>query len=186
MLININDVLEGGLSLDIEESGAELVQMALGSLSAKNAKKLGFSFLSPVGVHLDLSRLDGNLLIAGSLKGVLGLQCANCTKDFSYDVASDFTYCTLVGLNDDGGGESDFESALDAKSAHVEDAELNVTALVLEQISLEVPVKPLCSKGCKGLCTKCGTDLNESKCDCASAPRVDPRLAGLKEFRVKK
>ena len=56
MLININDVLEGGLSLDLEESGAELVQMALGPLSGKNAKKLGFSFLSPVGVHLTLSR----------------------------------------------------------------------------------------------------------------------------------
>ena len=58
--------------------------------------------------------------------------------------------------------------------------------LCLEQISLEVPIKPLCSKDCKGLCPKCGTDLNESKCDCAARPRIDPRLAGLKEFRAKK
>ena len=67
MLININDVLADGLSLDIEESGAELIKMALGPLSAKKARTLGFSLLTPVKVHLDLSRSDDNLAYSGSL-----------------------------------------------------------------------------------------------------------------------
>ncbi len=185
MKVNINDVLAGGLSLDIDQDGLELVEMALGPVSAKKVKTLGFSFLSPVSVHLDLSRLDGDLIIVGSLKTKLGLQCANCTKDFSYDVASDFSYCMPI-RHDESGGHQDLESVLDIESAHIEGEELNVTALILEQVTLEVPIKPLCTEDCKGLCPKCGTDLNVGKCDCVSSPKIDPRLAGLKEFRAKK
>lgn len=185
MLININDVLDGGLSLDLTQDGQELVEMALGPVSAKKARTLGFSFLSPVSVHLDLSRLDGDLIAVGTLKTKLGLQCANCTKDFSYDVASDFSYCMPISQGDRS-GQKDLESVLDIESVHIEGEELNVTALILEQVTLEVPIKPLCATDCKGLCPKCGTDLNVGKCDCESSPRIDPRLAGLKEFRAKK
>ena len=81
---------------------------------------------------------------------------------------------------------NNLESVLDMESAHIDGEELNVTALVLEEIALEVPIRPLCAKDCKGLCPRCGTDLNEKECGCSEEPKVDPRLAGLKEFRAKK
>ena len=185
MLININDVLSSGLSVDLVQDEPELVEMALGGKGKRKADTLGFSFLSPVSVHLDLSRLQEDLIVIGSLKTKLGLQCANCTKDFSYDVASDFSYCMPISQGESGGQE-DLESVLDIESAHIEGDELNVTALVLEQISLEMPVKPLCIENCKGLCPGCGTDLNAGSCSCSMGHKVDSRLAGLKEFRAKK
>ena len=52
----------------------------------------------------------------------------------------------------------------------------------LEQFLLALPMKPLCSEGCKGLCTICGTNLNRGACDC-KREWEDPRLAALKVLR---
>jgi hypothetical protein len=42
-----------------------------------------------------------------------------------------------------------------------------------------LPMKPLCRVDCKGLCPNCGTNLNDTTCDC-EIRWEDPRLAGLK------
>ncbi|MDE5964157.1 MAG: DUF177 domain-containing protein [Eubacterium sp.] len=54
---------------------------------------------------------------------------------------------------------------------------LDLDELVNEEISLSLPSKILCSDECKGLCPKCGTNLNVNKCDCKGD--VDPRMAAL-------
>ncbi len=59
----------------------------------------------------------------------------------------------------------------------VENQLLDLDALVNEEISLSLPSKMLCNDDCKGLCPKCGTNLNVKKCDCKSD--VDPRMAAL-------
>lgn len=54
---------------------------------------------------------------------------------------------------------------------------LDLDELVNEEVALNLPSKILCSDDCKGLCPKCGANLNISKCDCKSD--VDPRMAAL-------
>jgi len=51
-----------------------------------------------------------------------------------------------------------------------------------EQFVLSLPMKPLCSEGCKGLCPVCGTNLNRNTCDCKPVWE-DPRFAALRELR---
>ena len=49
----------------------------------------------------------------------------------------------------------------------------------LEDFQVALPMKPLCSEACRGLCPECGTNLNRNDCGCA--PKwEDPRLAELK------
>ena len=60
------------------------------------------------------------------------------------------------------------------------DDRLDVRAVISEQIVLEIPMKPVCQKACKGLCEHCVADLNEGPCNCQ--PRsIDPRLEALLE-----
>lgn len=59
----------------------------------------------------------------------------------------------------------------------VENQILDLDELVNEEVSLSLPTKMLCNDDCKGLCPKCGTNLNVKKCDCKSD--VDPRMAAL-------
>jgi len=65
------------------------------------------------------------------------------------------------------GGEADYTAA----PGNI----LDIDELALETIQLELPPKLLCSEDCKGLCPKCGADLNEAQCACPPKER-DPRF----------
>ncbi len=61
------------------------------------------------------------------------------------------------------------ENELDAgemESNFFEGGEIRLSEIACEQIFLEVPYQPLCVEDCKGLCPRCGRDLNLSSCDC--------------------
>ena len=62
---------------------------------------------------------------------------------------------------------------------------LDLQPLVRDALLLELPLAPLCSEECRGLCPTCGADLNAGDCQCTAAPS-DPRwsvLDVLKERR---
>jgi len=62
--------------------------------------------------------------------------------------------------------------------------ELNVGALLWEMFNLALPSKPLCRPDCKGLCPRCGQNLNEGACRCGDESG-DPRLAALRGLKVR-
>ena len=68
------------------------------------------------------------------------------------------------------------------KSAAVDDL-IDVTELLRDELLAAQPMKNLCKADCKGLCPKCGANLNDGDCGCDRAI-VDPRLAALKGFKV--
>ena len=68
------------------------------------------------------------------------------------------------------------EDALD-DYAIVEDGFLDMDEQLIELLELEFPRKILCRPDCRGLCPKCGRDLNTGDCDCREEP--DPRWAPL-------
>jgi len=61
------------------------------------------------------------------------------------------------------------------------DREVEIDTIVMSDIILDLPSKFLCKDDCKGLCTVCGKNLNEGKCDCQT-DRTDPRLEVLKQL----
>ena len=64
----------------------------------------------------------------------------------------------------------------------VENNVLDLDELVNEECQLFLPAKMLCKDDCKGLCQKCGKNLNYEKCECAKD--VDPRLAALADLLI--
>lgn len=67
----------------------------------------------------------------------------------------------------------------------IEDKKFDVSDFVNSSMLLEMPTRFLCSEDCKGLCPKCGHNLNESRCSCDDR-EIDPRLAVLSEYFNKK
>ena len=63
----------------------------------------------------------------------------------------------------------------------VPDMKLDLDELIYTEVMLSLPMKHLCSENCKGICSKCGKNLNEGKCDCPEK-EIDPRLAALAEL----
>lgn len=60
-----------------------------------------------------------------------------------------------------------------------EDGFLDLAAVFNDELLLELPTKLLCREECKGLCPKCGKDLNKGSCNCPTK-EIDPRLEVLK------
>lgn len=55
---------------------------------------------------------------------------------------------------------------------------LDADRLLLDEIILNMPGRVLCAEDCKGLCPKCGINLNHDSCDCDTR-ELDPRMAAI-------
>jgi uncharacterized protein len=65
----------------------------------------------------------------------------------------------------------------------LESSVLDLAPILEEEITLNLPLQVICSESCKGLCPKCGADLNKETCTC-SDERIDPRLEALKNLFI--
>ena len=108
----------------------------------------------------------------------LELQCGRCLEDFQVPVDARFELRYVPAVENAGEGEREIAED-DLTTAFYREGALDVIDLLREQFQLALPMKPLCSEACRGLCPECGANLNRTDCGCA--PKwEDPRLAPLK------
>lgn len=130
------------------------------------------------GLVVDVSHYRGGLDIffQGSLHGEVLASCARCLEEFAIPLADRFHFVltpraaevTRAQLTPDDLALSTYEGR-----------EIDLTPLVHEQAILALPTRPLCTDNCRGLCARCGANLNAGPCGCAP-PAPDPRLAPLR------
>lgn len=173
MKINIDDIPEGGLSVDLSEDGKNIESLA---------GALDFKIIPPVNAHMDVTKTDGNVYIAGEINAKVLVNCSRCLKEFEHAVKSDIA-SFFTGKKEEG-REKELKPA-DMDINYLEGREIDTDEMLLGQISLDVPVKPLCNQDCKGLCPRCGADMNLGECGCGKDDKTDPRFAMLKDFKVK-
>jgi len=118
-------------------------------------------FLDPIGLHLFISKVSGELLVRGDLQTRVHIVCSRCLNDFIYPVdLKEFTFCEVI------------ENRLI----------IDLTGSLEEDIMLTLPAKPLCRENCKGLCPQCGKDWNEKVCSCKQSEK-DVRLSDLNKLK---
>jgi uncharacterized protein len=115
--------------------------------------------------------------------GTLGLSCSRCLEEFALEVDEPFDVLCLPASDNTGEEEREIEED-DLTTVFYRDQTIDLGQLVTEQFYLAVPMKPLCREDCRGLCPRCGTNLNAGACGCTHA-WVDPRLAGLRDLLKK-
>jgi uncharacterized protein len=157
--LKLEDIPEEGLKLNWEEEQGSL-QDYVSRLSS-----IDFDFEGSLRAEATIQKMGKSYLILGSVKTVLQLRCARCLKDFSYPLSSSLDL-TLHPLKSESSGEEVELGEEDLKSNFFEGGEIHLSEVACEQIFLEVPYQPLCREECKGLCPKCGQDLNLSPCNC--------------------
>jgi uncharacterized protein len=116
--------------------------------------------------------------VTGRVRTRLQLECGRCLEPFEIPVDNAFELRYVPHVENTGEGEREVEED-DLTTAFYKDETLDLAELMHEQFLLTMPMKPLCSTSCKGLCVHCGTNFNTSARDCAPA-WDDPRLAVLK------
>ena len=58
---------------------------------------------------------------------------------------------------------------------------LDAEQLIYCEILVNWPMKTLCTEACKGICKKCGANLNHSSCTCDTV-ELDPRMAKIRDI----
>jgi uncharacterized protein len=112
-----------------------------------------------------LEKHGRDILVRGRLQGRLHLACSRCLEEFDAPVEGDFDLLLVPGPQPvRGEGEELSVSDLDLDYYTGEVVELE--AILREQIILMVPLKPLCTEDCKGICPRCGAVLNQEACTC--------------------
>jgi uncharacterized protein len=138
------------------------------------------AILTPVRARLRIEKHETEVFVKGDLTAEAKLQCGRCLKDFqkSLSIPVEAVYHPVDELKGEDTHEIKSEELdMDFYSGD----ELDLEVLLKEQIELNLPMKPLCSESCKGLCPECGTDLNTGRCSC-NLEKTDPRFAALKKL----
>ena len=133
----------------------------------------------PVELSMDVEKAGGEAFrVTGRATTRLELDCSRCIEPFEIPVDARFELRYVPAVENAGEGEREIAED-DLTTAFYREGSLDVIELLREQFQLALPMKPLCTEACKGLCPECGTDLNRT--DCGHTPKwEDPRLAALK------
>ena len=103
--------------------------------------------------------------------------CSRCLKKFEETLQLKLNY-EIVSLEE--AKEMDEEEDILVVDHDVIDLE----EIIIEELIMKAPMKPLCKEDCKGICGSCGQSLDEGRCNCTpreeAKETIDPRLAKLK------
>ena len=119
---------------------------------------------------LQVVRVQGGLLVRGTLESQLCFDCVRCLEPFVLPITLEVEEIfRLPGAS----------PALVGSYSVSADGWLDLAPLLRELAWVAIPMKPLCTPDCKGLCPVCGANLNLETCTCERG-RLDPRLEVLK------
>jgi uncharacterized protein len=121
---------------------------------------------------LQVIRVQGGLLVQGTVESLLELTCVRCLEPFDLSLVLELEEIFRLP----GAGRRP-----DGAYMVGDDGWLDLAPLLREQAWVAIPMKPLCRPDCEGLCPQCGANLNLESCTC-DRTRIDPRLASLKDL----
>jgi uncharacterized protein len=112
---------------------------------------------------------DG-LTCAGRMVAAVRVPCSRCLESYDLPVDREFRVEYVSPPETRRGREAEIHIARsDLDVGYLdEQRSVDMRGLAEEQIYLEIPMKPLCTPACRGLCTRCGGNRNRDECLCAA------------------
>jgi len=174
--INISNIPEEGLNLRFSKNGEWFHRsLPMGDDCGLHVQKIDVQCL--------VEKVLKNVSIKGRMEAGIEIECCRCLEKFNFLEGIAFKYIlTPAGDLEKDELELTYE---DLEYGHYEGDIIDMGQIIVEQVVLQVPIKPLCGDSCKGLCPVCGVNLNIEKCDHETQQASSP-FAALKNFRVKK
>ncbi len=115
-----------------------------------------------------LEAIADGLIVRGAIEADSVLRCNRCLTETPFDASAEITQA--YGLESDG-------DILPIDS----DGSIDLGPLLHDELSLAIPLVPVCKEACLGLCPTCGTDLNKDPCDGHPEESSSP-FAALKDL----
>ena len=117
-----------------------------------------------------ISVTEDGVVAEGKLVALTQLDCSRCLNDFWHPLEISFTEIFSAHPSEDSG-----EQKLPA------DKSIDLTPIIRDYATLDIPIRQVCTENCKGLCAVCGMNLNQKDCG-HRQESIDPRMEGLREL----
>ncbi|WP_243371282.1 DUF177 domain-containing protein [Geotalea sp. SG265] len=158
MKVRIADLKDKTLHLEAEEPIGDYPDLIAMAESGE------CEFLAPLRLDFTVAREFDHIRAAGRVETLVKVPCARCLTNFQVTIDSSFTVFYTKSVEPLDEEVELAEEDLISKS--YEGEEIDFAPEVAEQVILEIPFKPLCREDCKGLCSNCGANLNDTACSC--------------------
>ncbi len=178
MLITLLDLEREPVSFDLSippgaiDYGEEATQ--IGDLAVQGQAELLREHRGPKEVIADIRA-------RAKWSGVFEVPCARCLDPVRHPLGGDFDLL-FRPLGADAGPVERALGAPDTEIGYYQEDSLVLEDVLREQVLLTLPARTLCRQDCKGLCPRCGHNLNTESCTC-DAPPADPRWSALSDLR---
>jgi len=181
MYIRIEQIKSEGLQIRFEESPATFPVLA------EMAETGECEFAAPIKTALSAMRIDDMIEVEGRIDTRVRLACGRCLNTFETPLSSHFAL-TYTHLTEDLPADTSQEEvelrAEDMGLVYFEGETIDLHEAIQEQIVMALPLRALCRPDCKGLCARCGHDLNDGVCGCDHRPS-NGAFAALKNLKLK-
>lgn len=182
MRVKIDEITDKGLDLIFEERADSFPSLADIERSGECA------FLQPLGVRLQMRPVGQLFEAAGRFESRVRLTCSRCLVEYETPLAADFslTFIRQVSEADEPSRNEEIELRADEIGLILfYGDEIDLRDPIQEEVVMALPMRPLCRPDCKGLCPKCGADLNQGDCGCERKV-FNPKFAALAGLKIVK
>ncbi len=138
---------------------------------------------SEIALDLRLESVMEGVLITGTARATMSGECGRCLEPVASPIEVEFQ--ELYSYRDQGPSRGASQPVADDDKDELPvlvDDLVDLEPLLRDAVVLELPMTPLCSDDCAGLCVDCGERLADLP-DNHSHDAVDPRWAALAELR---
>ncbi len=180
MLISLQELELHRVDFD-EEIGAEVIDYGPDTHQVQPLRSSGHAEL--VEERRGHRERIEDIRVVGDFSTRLEVNCARCLEPVARDIAGDFDLLYRPRGADAGVDERTVVRDESEVSYYTGEGVL-LEDVLREQVLLAVPLKTVCREDCRGLCPRCGRNLNVEQCNCAEALE-DPRWSALKEIKSK-
>jgi uncharacterized protein len=141
----------------------------------------GLEIAEPLTGKVRFLRTSDGVLVTGRLHTAASVACRRCLKSSGLPVDIDLEEHFRPSVDVNTGAVIPADDDEDTVTRTDRQHNLDLTEVVRQSLLLALPMYPLCSPQCLGLCPSCGADLNTEPCTCQSE-EGDPRLAALRKL----
>ena len=162
---------------DVTDSEGKHIQLQPELELDKISFQMGdYPILEKTPVELEITNTGNKVL---ELKGIgsvtVGIPCDRCLEQVAVQIPYEIEQKLDMK-------KSDTERVQDLdENDYLTGMDLDVDRLVYLEVLMSWPLKVLCREDCKGICSRCGKNLNKGSCGCAEEPK-DPRMAAISDI----
>jgi uncharacterized protein len=137
----------------------------------------GISWNGPAEVRLRAAYAGtGEVVVRGRVSGALKQECRRCLEPVEGRVDQNVTLVFVSTVDGEDADEGDVHTYDPARGS------LDLSRAVREELILAANPYVVCDPECRGLCPRCGANLNEGPCGCAEE-EIDPRWEALRALK---